>query len=210
MIKKVVKENYKYIIVLFLTIVLFYVLRITNEFRLFKTLDQNVADFIKNNFSSNLEKIFNFTSDLIGIYTLIIIIVCILLKFKNKLYIKLTLVTYTFTLLITSISKIIISRPRPLIEVTATIDKYSFPSGHTLVSFVMYYFMAYILTINSDKYTKIAYYIISTILVFTVAFSRLYLGVHYFTDVIGAIIFGIVILLMIINIIKKNFKEKLV
>ena len=85
MIKKVVKENYKYIIVLFLTIVLFYVLRITNEFRLFKTLDQNVADFIKNNFSSNLEKIFNFTSDLIGIYTLIIIIVCILLKFKNKL-----------------------------------------------------------------------------------------------------------------------------
>lgn len=210
MIKKVVKENYKYIIVLFLTIVLFYVLRITNEFRLFKTLDQNVADFIKNNFSSNLEKIFNFTSDFIGIYTLIIIIVCILLKFKNKLYIKLTLVTYTFTLLITSISKIIISRPRPLIEVTATIDKYSFPSGHTLVSFVMYYFMAYILTINSDKYTKIAYYIISTILVFTVAFSRLYLGVHYFTDVIGAIIFGIVILLMIINIIKKNFKEKLV
>lgn len=210
MIKKVVKENSKYIIVLFLTIVLFYVLRITNEFRLFKTLDQNVADFIKNNFSSNLEKIFNFTSDFIGIYTLIIIIVCILLKFKNKLYIKLTLVTYTFTLLITSISKIIISRPRPLIEVTATIDKYSFPSGHTLVSFVMYYFMAYILTINSDKYTKIVYYIISTILVFTVAFSRLYLGVHYFTDVIGAIIFGIVILLMIINIIKNNFKEKLV
>ena len=199
MIKKVVKENYKYIIVLFLTIVLFYVLRITNEFRLFKTLDQNVADFIKNNFSSNLEKIFNFTSDFIGIYTLIIIIVCILLKFKNKLYIKLTLVTYTFTLLITSISKIIISRPRPLIEVTATIDKYSFPSGHTLVSFVMYYFMAYILTINSDKYTKIAYYIISTILVFTVAFSRLYLGVHYFTDVIGGFIIAIIYLIVFIK-----------
>lgn len=210
MIKKVVKENYKYIIVLFLTIVLFYVLRITNEFRIFKIIDQNIADFIKNNFSGNLEKIFNFTSDFIGIYTLIIIIMCILLKFKNKLYIKLTLITYTFTLLITSISKIIISRPRPLIEVTATIDKYSFPSGHTLVSFVMYYFIAYILTINSDKYTKVAYYIISTILVFTVAFSRLYLGVHYFTDVMGAIIFGIVILLMMINIIKKNFKEKLV
>ena len=112
-------------------------------------------------------------------------------------------------MLFSTVSKVLISRARPLIEVTATIDPYSFPSGHTLISFVSYYFIAYLMSVNLDKKRKIAYYLIATILVTTVAFSRLYLGVHYFTDVMGAILFGTVILSMLINIVEKNFKRKL-
>ena len=133
-----------------------------------------------------------------------------LIKFNNKYYVLIQLSCYLFTLFTAGISKQIIARARPIIEVSATIDKYSFPSGHTIMSFVCYYFIAYILSIKSDKYTKFAYYIIATVLVFTVAFSRLYLGVHYFSDIIGSVLFGTIILLMMRNIVEKNFKGKLV
>lgn len=210
MIKKIVKENYKYLLTLLFLIILFWIIKYLNHFEMFEILDQSVSNFIKNNFSSKLDKIFNFTSDFIGIYTLIIIIVCMIFKFKEKIYIKLTGLSYIFTLAFTSISKIVIGRERPLMEVTATIDKYSFPSGHTIVSFVMYFFIAYLLSIKEDKHTSKAYYIIAFILVTTVAFSRLYLGVHYFTDVLGSLLFGTIILSMLINIVKKNYKRKLV
>lgn len=210
MIKKIVKENYKYLLTLLFLIIFFWLIKYFNHFEMFEILDQNVSNFIKNNFNSKLDKIFHFTSDFIGIYTLIFIIVCMIFKFKEKIYIKLTGLSYLFTLIFTSISKIIIGRERPLIEVTATIDKYSFPSGHTIVSFVMYFFIAYLLSIKADKYTSKAYYIIALILVTTVAFSRLYLGVHYFTDVLGSLLFGTIILSMLINIVNKNYKRKLV
>jgi undecaprenyl-diphosphatase len=209
MLKKILKENYKYFIVLFLMMVFFFVLNKINSFEIFKEIDSYVSNLIKSTLGLKYNKLFNFTSDFLGIYTLIFVIVCMLFGFKNKIYVILLSSGYIFTMLFSTVSKVLISRARPLIEVTATIDPYSFPSGHTLISFVSYYFIAYLMSVNLDKKRKIAYYLIATILVTTVAFSRLYLGVHYFTDVMGAILFGTVILSMLINIVEKNFKRKL-
>ena len=47
---------------------------------------------------------------------------------------------------------------------------------------------------------------LSFIFAFLIAISRVYLGVHYFSDVIGGSIIGIVCLLMCMNIINKNLK----
>lgn len=209
MIKKIMKENYKYLIILLILIVFFCLLSRINNFNVFNNIDKYVSDLIKESFGVKYNKLFNFTSDFIGIYTLIFIIVCTLFGFKKKNYFVLLTSGYLFTVIVTFISKIMISRTRPIIEVTATIDPYSFPSGHTITSFVGYYFIAYLLTLNLDKKRKVAYYIIATILVTTVTFSRLYLGVHYFTDVIGGILFGSIILSMLINIVNKNYKRKL-
>lgn len=209
MIKKIIKENYKYIIILFILIVFFYILNKVNNFSIFYQMDTNIGNLIKESFGIKYNKLVNFISDFVGIYTLIFIYVCMFFGFNKKHHFKLAISGYLFTLLIASISKVLIARTRPIIEVTATIDPFSFPSGHTMASFVGYYFIAYLLTINLDKKRKIAYYIIATILVTTVAFSRLYLGVHYFSDVMGGILIGSVILSMLINIVNKNFKRKL-
>lgn len=210
MIRKILKENYKYLIILFILIVSFSILGRLNNFEIFNTIDSYVRNLINECFDIKYNKLFNFTSDFIGIYTLIFIIVCMFFGFKKKYHFTLTTSAYLFTIAISFISKMLILRARPSIEFAASIDPYSFPSGHTLTSFVGYYFIAYILTINLDKKRKLAYYIIATILVSTVAFSRLYLGVHYFTDVMGGILFGAIILSMLINIVNKNFKRKLV
>lgn len=209
MIKKILRENYKHLIILFILIVFFYILNKINNFEIFNSIDIYVSNLIKECFDVKYNELFNFTSDFIGIYTLIFIIVCMFFGFKKKYYFMLLTTGYLFTVAVSYVSKILISRTRPIIEVAATIDPYSFPSGHTITSFVGYYFIAYLLTINLDIKRKIAYYIIATILVTTVAFSRIYLGVHYITDVMGGILFGTIILSMLINIVNKNFRRKL-
>lgn len=209
MLKKILKENYKYLIILLILIVFFCLLSKLNNFELFNEIDTYVSNLINNSFNKKYNKLFNFTSDFIGIYTLIFLLMCMFIGFNKKYYFLLATSGYLFTVIISFISKVIISRPRPIIEIAATIDPYSFPSGHTITSFVGYYFIAYMMSIKLDKKRKLAYYIIATILVTTVAFSRLYLGVHYFTDVMGGILFGTVILSMLINIVNKNFKRKL-
>lgn len=210
MIKKIVKENKNYLFMLFGIIVFFYLFKNIGGFDLLRPIDQFVENIFQNKLNRNFVKLVHITSDFIGIYTLIVIIVCMILKFKNKYYFIMQTICYVFTLSTLLITKNVVCRTRPSIEVFATIDVYSFPSGHTITAFVGYYFLAYILSLKSDKKSNIAYYLIATILVATVAFTRLYLNVHYFTDILGSIIFGTLILKCMINIVNKNFKGKLV
>ena len=98
-------------------------------------------------------------------------------------------------------------RTRPvdinLIEETG----YSFPSGHSLTAMAFYGFIIYL--INTSKLTKInkvIYTIILSILILISGFSRIYLGVHFFTDVIGAFSFSLAYLIIYISIIKGRIK----
>ena len=68
--------------------------------------------------------------------------------------------------------------------------------------------ICYLLTRNKSKNTKIICYTISLLLIILIAISRIYLKVHYFSDVIGGLIYGIVVFLLLKNLINKYFKEK--
>lgn len=210
MIKKIVKENYKYFLMLFLLIVFFCVFKYFGGFELLKPIDQFVENVFQNKMNRNFTKLVNITSDFVGIYTLILVIVCMVFKFRNKYYLIVQTLCYLFTLSTLFITKNLVCRIRPTMDVFATIDVYSFPSGHTISAYVGYFFLAYIMSIKSDKKTKIGYYLISSLLVLTVAFTRLYLNVHYFTDIVGSFIFGTIILKCLVNVVDKNFKGKLV
>lgn len=210
MIKKIAKENYKYFLVLFLLIVFFCVFKYFDGFELLKPIDQFVENVFQNKMNRNFTKLVNITSDFVGIYTLILVIVCMIFKFRNKYYLIVQTLCYLFTLSTLFITKNLVCRIRPTMDVFATIDVYSFPSGHTISAYVGYFFLAYIMSIKSDKKTKIGYYMLSSLLVLTVAFTRLYLNVHYFTDIVGSFIFGTIILKCLVNVVDKNFKGKLV
>ena len=210
MIKKIAKENKNYLLILLLLIVFFCVFKKLNGFELLQPIDKFVENVFQNKMSRNFTNLFSFTSDFVGIYTLILIIVCMILKFKNKFYLIVQTMCYIFTLGTLIITKNIVCRVRPRLEDFAIIDQYSFPSGHTLTAFVGYFFLAYILSLKSDSKTKTAYYVIAGILVIAVAFTRLYLNVHYFTDILGSLLFGTIILKILVNIVEKNYKGKLV
>jgi undecaprenyl-diphosphatase len=110
-----------------------------------------------------------------------IIIILYLLKFF-------TFHQFILILLVNSIVRIIrylIRRNRPYINDSNiklydenSIDKYSFPSGHTTFSFLIYFIL-----LNNKIINK--YYIIFPLLI---SFSRIILGAHYISDVIVGII----------------------
>lgn len=119
------------------------------------------------------------------------IIVAIILYFKGnekgKSVAKKMIIILIMVTIITQLIKILIMRPRPYTElsnlvVLATESDYSFPSGHTSTSVSMIYVLA-------KEYDNYFLWIIPII----IGLSRLYLGVHYPSDILGGFLIGLVI-----------------
>ena len=67
--------------------------------------------------------------------------------------------------------------------------------------------MYYVLNSKLNKYLKLLICILLGSLVILVGISRIYLGAHYFTDVVAGILLSSLLLLVIIDFInKKDFK----
>lgn len=88
--------------------------------------------------------------------------------------------------------KDLFARDRPqLWEQIVDVQFYSFPSGHAMISLVIYSMIAYVLAINFPKWRGVLLLFLVP-LVLAIGFSRLYLGVHYPTDIIAGYAAGFV------------------
>jgi undecaprenyl-diphosphatase len=83
-------------------------------------------------------------------------------------------------------------RERPSFDRVIDITGYSFPSGHAMISIAFFGLIAYLLVQNYSflRPFKTGIYIIVASFIFLVGFSRVYLGVHYPTDVLGGFAAG--------------------
>jgi membrane-associated phospholipid phosphatase len=86
---------------------------------------------------------------------------------------------------INQVMKLFFAKPRPELWMRLiTETSFSFPSGHAVGSMIVYGFFGYTVATEFQQYRKYVY-TIASILVMTIGFSRLYLGVHYPTDIIA-------------------------
>ena len=93
-----------------------------------------------------------------------------------------------------SILKVLLSRPRPgLFPPLVYASGFSFPSGHVAASVAVYGFLAVLLWRQGHR----ALAILSGAWVLMVAVSRVYLGVHYPSDALGAIAFSTLWLMLV-------------
>ena len=105
------------------------------------------------------------------------------------------------------IMKTIIERARPSGLIPSTIEtSFSFPSGHATAGMALYGFLAYILCKLYPRHAPIIV-TVATIVILAIGFSRLYLGVHFPSDVYAGYLLGGLWLLIgieIVALIKRN------
>jgi membrane-associated phospholipid phosphatase len=101
--------------------------------------------------------------------------------------------------------KLFFAKPRPeLWQRLITDPTFSFPSGHATGSMVVYGFIAYILAKELYRYKRYIY-AIAGIIIMAIGLSRLYLGVHYPTDIIAGYGIGI---LWLTTCLRLNFRAR--
>jgi len=101
-------------------------------------------------------------------------------------------IAYIGALLLQFVLKQVFTRERPQFwEQFIKLRDYSFPSGHAVMSLVIYGLIAYILT-GYFPYRQKLITSITVLLIIAIGFSRVYLGVHWLTDVIAGYAAGVV------------------
>jgi undecaprenyl-diphosphatase len=101
------------------------------------------------------------------------------------------------SLVLNEAMKLFFQRPRPQLPWARVLPDYSFPSGHTMNSLVFYVAVALVLWSLRGRRTGLAALTIGVALSLLIGVSRIYLGYHYFTDVVGGLLAGTVWLLVV-------------
>ena len=201
------KTNKRYLLILFLLII-FILISI-----LVSSHDNLYFDTIINNFirhtttiKTYIFKIITFFCSSYFIIPLCILLIVLLKDKKNKFYVATNLIISS--VVCNLIIKNIVRRDRPL-DMIVNERGFSFPSGHSFVSITFYGFLIY-LVYNSKYKSETKFILISLLLVLIlmIGISRIYLGVHYPSDVIGGFVGGLAYLLIFIEIIKGVKYEK--
>ena len=127
---------------------------------------------------------------------------------KNKKVSKAFLLNLICVFILNYLLKIIFSRERPIDINLITESGFSFPSGHAMISLGIYGFLIYLLLLSDkNKISKIIGAISLVLLIFLIGISRIYLGVHYATDVIAGFVISCSYLLLFIRFIYPKIKD---
>ena len=89
------------------------------------------------------------------------------------------------------IMKVIVERPRPALPWASVLPDYSFPSGHTMNSLVFYLAIALIIRARYGPRLGAIAIVLALVIAIAVGLSRIYLGYHYLSDVIGGLAAGL-------------------
>lgn len=177
------------------------------------SLDKQINIAIPALRSAWLTKIFYYLT-LLGnwpIAAIAVILFSAILWFKNgKKYLFPFYLVVVGSSLSGQIIKLIFHRFRPVAEMIKE-NTYSFPSGHATLAVALYGFITYFLwhrTLKSKNKTLIL--VFGAILILLIGFSRIYLGVHYLSDVLAGYLLGstwLIIGILIIERPKLKFKK---
>ena len=165
-----------------------------------------VSAFLISDFATPIAK---FITNLGGAIFLIGLTALLIILIKNK---KIGLSIFTNLVIVTGLNQLlkrILQRPRPtefrIVEETG----YSFPSGHSMVSMAFYGYLIYLIyKYVKNKFVKWSSIVLLSILICYIGISRIYLGVHYTSDVLGGFLISISYLIIYISVVNKYLLVK--
>ncbi len=165
-----------------------------------------VSEFLISDFTTPIAK---FITNFGGAIFLIVLAIILFIVIKNK---KIGISIFSNLVIITALNQLlkrILQRPRPneyrIIEETG----YSFPSGHSMISMAFYGYLIYLIyKYVKNKYIKCISIILLSILICCIGVSRIYLGVHYTSDVLSGFFISISYLIIYISATNKFLLER--
>lgn len=165
-----------------------------------------ISTFLISDFATPIAK---FITNFGGAIFIILLTVILIAVIKNK---KIGLSILTNLAIITILNQLlkrILQRPRPTEYRIIEESGYSFPSGHSMISMAFYGYLIYL----SYKYVEnknVKWILISllSVLICLIGISRIYLGVHYTSDVLGGFLISISYLVIYISAVNNVFCRK--
>ncbi|PIY93112.1 MAG: PA-phosphatase [Candidatus Magasanikbacteria bacterium CG_4_10_14_0_8_um_filter_32_14] len=150
----------------------------------------------------------------LGMFKTILLIttssIFILWIIKKRTYIIPLLTTIVGSTIFAYLAKIFFHRPRT--EFSVYLEKsFSFPSAHTAIAVALYGFLAYIIIRECNSWRiKVNTFFTTLLFIILIGFSRIYLGVHYVSDVWGGYLLGTLWLIIGISINQYLFSKKII
>ena len=189
---------------------LFILLAVTAAFFPYFNFDLQVSGLIQSIKSPVFSQIMWFVS-ILGNFPWVILILS--LVFASLIWSKMRTEAY-FSIfasigstILGTLLKIVIHRPRPelgLISVLVQLKDKSFPSGHVLLFTSFFGFLLFLsLYVFKNKILGPVIGALSGFLVLTIGISRIYLGAHWASDVLGGYLLGMLFLIVTIQLYKK-------
>lgn len=167
---------------------------------------QMISNYLISDFATPIAKVI---TTLGGANVIIFITLMFLLFSKNKKIGVSVLVNLMIVVGLNTILKNIVQRPRPTEYRIINETGYSFPSGHSMVSMAFYGYIIYLIfKLVKNKKIKIPLIIALSLLIFTIGISRIYLGVHYTSDVLAGFAISLSYLIIYTSVIKKFLLER--
>jgi len=201
--KEIIEKNLKWIVVFICLVLAIGIAEdvLDNEINKFDIIGYNFIS--KYLISDNITPIVKMITQLGGEIFLILLAIILVIVIKNRKIGFQIWLNLGISALLNQILKNIIQRPRPTEYRIIDVSGYSFPSGHSMVSTAFYGFLIYLIYKNiKNKYLKISLMTLSSILIFLIGMSRIYLGVHYTSDVLAGFLISISYLIIFITCTK--------
>lgn len=204
---KKIRKHWKPIIFSLSIIIFLVIVKLLLQDQIY-VFDNIVFNFIKQFRCKPLTYFFKFITFLCSTWFIVLATVIIMAFSKNRkngFFIGLNVLMCS---LLNQGMKFIFTRQRP-VDINLIVEKgFSFPSGHSMVSLAFYGFFIYIIVHKRmKKKKKILYCSLLALLTLLIGISRIYLGVHYASDVLAGFALSMAYLIIYIKLFYKKMER---
>ncbi len=205
-IKTRIEKSIRWVILLLSIIILIYIIENLLQ-KDIANFDNAVYSYVSGFISKPLTDIALVITTLGSAYVILPICLILIIVFWKKIEGIAIAMNLIISFLSNQILKRIVARPRPTEYRIVEEIGYSFPSGHSMVGMAFYGLLIYFIYRKvKNPYIKCISCILLMILIFLIGLSRIYLGVHYASDVIAGFCISTAYLALFTQVIAQKIK----
>lgn len=161
------------------------------------SMDDKITEYVISFRTPALTEFFIFMTDVGDLYGYLIVLTLYFLIsrliFKRWKYVLQTFLVLILASVSNMMLKRFINRARPGIEHMVSVETLSYPSGHAMSAMAFYGFLIYLCTrFRINKFLKTGLIALLVFIIISIGISRIYLGVHFPSDIAGGYIAGLI------------------